>query len=610
VRALARRHLSSNEITRLFEAWCYGRVSFTLGILSKAVELEPQNFVAQFTGALAELQESSSADRDPRMLLTVRGWTAFDGVIEVAFRYGRSFDFLDLDERTQQAAQTVFGFMWLDAREQFVAVTGDQKIVDLVFSALSSVVGRPVTVAFDRNVVDSTFEFNDLYSLAQEDVVSGYTVKTSGPRIGDDDRMRNEVTARDGATVRSDARFIRRTPDGANIKIALAIAAGRLRLSKQLSVQVMRAWVLPLVREIARGQRQLMKDRPLRFYQASTALELPGVPHASAPSVRDLAPALAECRVRDRQLVPLERGAAHLWRRLPQKAGRLELRVMCEPCDAIVPAMCSECGIDTAQLIGARVCCGTAAAHATFQCDSGHSVATKDLLDGITFIPAMPLLEWISGALLEMGHPSLDPTKEGFFVRDRTFHYQRRSALEPGRYSLLVIDIVGSTSMRRRSEEEYQRYRVALQRSARRWALAEQGSMTSDRGDGAGALFRSPIRALNAARSIARDMASLRQSGVRLGIATGTVSSNADGADGLLFNRAERLQTVAVGGIAVDGATLMGLPPTERERAGAAGKLGSLKGFESGHTESFYLLSYTSAEAGIREQIDERSERG
>lgn len=597
VRSIAARLLPTDVIERLHEQWRYGRVGFTLGVfLQQNVEPSPE-IDRLLNEALERLQVDPDGDKDERADLRVAGVDRFAGgsVIEIAFRYGRQFSYLDLDEREQRATESRYGFLWLDPAEQFVAATGDERVVELLFRALTSAFARPVHVGLDRSVMDAIFDIHDLYSISNLDLATGIRWRTSGDRLAEDELVLREVVSRDAATLRSDARYNQDLPDGTRVRTSLNAVSGRLVLSRQLPASVMRAWALPKLREIARLLHQLRKDRPMRFYQLSESLALDGVPASNAPVVRQLVPALAECRMKDRQQVPIELSAASLARLLPTKAGQLTVRAECTECGELVRALCARCMADTVKVEHGATVCALDPTHHGFSCGHDHALNREQIEQGLTYEPGAALVEWMSRGVTELDLASIDPTSEAFFVRDRTLHYQRRAHLPEGRYSLVVVDIAGSTRLRRRDEASYQRIRSAVRRAVLVHATHGQGRLGADRGDGAAAFFPTPALATGAARAIRDDIAKSEHNTnsrtVRVAIVTGKVLASADGYDGLLVHRAERLQQYADKGsrVVVDVATLMGLPPAERGRARQIGTMASVKGFE-GDRSPFFLL--------------------
>lgn len=488
-------------------------------------------------------------------------------LLELAFRYGVEFTFLDLNERDRTETKLQHGFLWLNAREQFIAVTGEDRIVKAILEALERALGqRPVRVAFDRTVVDANFDKRSIWSISNIDLRTGFHWRTSGQGLARDEETFKDVITRDDRMFRDRALYAE-----GNVRAFVNVLAGKLNVTVALPASALRAWAGPKLREIARSQRELQKNQPIRFYSQSEALQLTDVPKAARVPVRSLVPAVMECRGRGVQVVNLPTTAAALLRALPVGAARSKLKPDCAQCGAVTGSECEVCKETDFVEAGPAVVCARDASHRGVSCTLGHAILESALLDSITLEPLSPLWEWISDGLAELGEPAFDPTSETFDVRGSTFTFQHQK-LEPGTYTALAVDIEASTPLRKNDPVAFDQLTSALLASVRKHGAAQGARSIRDGGDGAVLLFPRSGPAATAAALVRDEMASMDPNGkgLRFALATGPVSS-AGRVDGLVFHRLARLEksSLATRGsrIVVDQQTLSALAPAQREGA-------------------------------------------
>lgn len=584
IRAVARRRLPADVIGQLFEQWRYGqRVSFTLALLLKRPEVSAPELADGFRAELERLIPADATPEQRKASLKVVGEFALEqgDMTEIAFRYGRTFNYLDLDEREQTVTESRYGFFWLDPREQFVAVTGEGRIVDSVLLALErTLTQRPIRVAFDRTVVDDNFPPETVWSISNIDLRTGFRFRTSGEGLATDLKTYEEVMARDRATVRERALYADRTEDGKAIRAYVNVLAGKLITTMQLPASALRAWAGPKLRQVARSQRELQKAQPARFYARSTALTLPGVPRKYADAVRHLVAALFECRDRGVRQLNLLTTAAALMRALPPEAVRITIRAQCEMCGGMVEAHCESCSSPDFIEAGAAVICARDPAHTGATCAAGHEISADQLREGLTLEPLRLLWEWMSIGLNELKEEdAFDPTTETLIVRDDTLMYQQ-APLGSGRYFCLAADVEGSTPLRKTDEQTFRKLMRAVLDSARAHGQAQGARTLRDGGDGMVLLFDAPAPAVAAARAIRDEIAASpdnpTRARLRFAIAPGEVTTSGR-LDGLVFHYLARLEKTAIRGsrIAVDQQVLLALRPADREDAimGAAKEL-------------------------------------
>jgi class 3 adenylate cyclase len=599
--ALSGRALSATEIVELFEQWRYGRgVALTIAIFTKRPKKPGVNFAAQVSAALTKQLDEENASKDERELAPVLiGEDAFDDghVIELPFRYGRLIHYLDMAERPRSVASVRFGFVWISARDQFVAITGHTGVVGRLLSAVGQAIGtQPLKVAFDKATLDKNFDLSKLTSILQQELERGIRTRVSGEQLYEDDKRIAEIKERDEESVRLGARYREDLSAGVHVSVGVNAQRSRVHTSQSLSSTTLREWAVPKITAMARSLLELQQNDPIAFYQLSSGAALPGVPRVHADLVRRLAASIALCRKKGLDVLPGSTPIAEL-ARLPQDAGRLVARVHCGACADHVLALCGVCLESRVTRDEDRVRC--AEGHdGGFSCEAGHAVRADDLLEDIVYQPERKLLEWMSDGLVDMGQAAYDPTREQFWVRPSDLLYVGKRVVPLSReYAVLYMDIEDSTKLQSKRASYTQLLRLT-RRALASATRATGGRFAGDTGDGGFSVFESPKAAVDAAQSIQAEICTspLNTVGavVRIGIAWGHIDTSGGTFEGRAINLAARLQAKATKGtrIAVDAKIAYAIRTAVKTTE--FGSIRSLKGFEAdANDETYFLVEVT-----------------
>lgn len=600
---LAYRLLPGSEIIELFEQWRYGsRVALTCAVFLKRPRSPGPGFRDQVTKELRSgLEEGEATAAEREVAITINGEDHFDDghVTELSFRYGHVIDYLDLQERPQSVVESRFGFAWINPRDQFVAVTGEEHIVEEMLGAIGIALGaHPVRVALDKRTLDAHFQLESISSILHLNLVTGTRHRVSRESLKGDPEAYEEIQARDRDNVRLGALYGEPIASAGMVGVGVSAERSRINTTRAVAVSDLRAWAAPKLGHIARSLLELHEKQPILFFANTRGHELSGVPRIHQATVGELAVGVATCRTEDRDRALLMVSAATIASRLPAKAGRLCSRPDCAGCHDQVLAQCQDClgnGI-TVSLAGETVCaiCGKA----DFNCMNGHRLKADSLAGSLTYEPSGILTEWISVALVAMGLEAFDSTREAFWIRGSDVLYTRKPLAPSGDYTVLMVDIENSTVLGR--DRAAFAELVAMLRGALMAVTRDhRGRFAQDTGDGGFTLFAKAVDAVAAAcrlTKIVHDSAHNRRgAAVRVGLASGWVDTAGGRYTGQAINLADRLQKTARSGtrIALDAKTLLNTPGV---KASARGHVKSLPGFaadekrKSDTNEDYYLL--------------------
>jgi hypothetical protein len=594
---LASGVLTATQIVELFEQWRYGRgIALTIAIFTKRPKKAHVNFGAQVGAAIqAELEEDGASKATRALAPTLIGEDRFDddNVVELPFKYGRQLNYLDLNERPAAVTAIRFGFAWVSARDQFVAITGHASIVRQLLSAITQVVGtQPIRVSFDKTTIDKNFDLTQITSILQQDLERGIRTRVSGEELYKDEKRLEEIRARDQESLRLGARYRENLPGGGHVEVGVNAPRSRMHTTRGLASSDLRKWAVPRITNVVRSLLELQKNDPIAFYRLCSGAPLPGVPAVHADLVRYLAAGIALGREKGLDLVPLQ-VAPDALADLPQDAGRLVARTQCSTCADHVLAMCDVCLDHRVRRDGDAVVC--AGGHTSaLVCSSGHALRADELLEGIVYEPDRKLLEWVSAGLGDMRQEAFDPSREHFWIRTSDLAYVRKPIPPSAHYAVLYMDIEDSTTLQRKRGVFLPLLR--LTRHALGAATkANGGRLANDTGDGGFALFPDPKRAVAAACAIQQEVATSplneARADVRIGIANGYIDTTGRNFEGTAISLASRLQGKATKGsrIAVDAKTAFAIRPRATSELG---RVHSLKGFEDeGNEESYFLVN-------------------
>jgi len=199
---LAHRTLSAAEIIELWEQWRYGsRVALTLAIFEDRPKKPGAGFLSDVGQELERaLVEREAGDDERELSIVLIGEDRFDEdqIIELSFRYGHHHQYLDLEERSKSVIESRFGFGWICARDQFIAVSGEERVVAEMIGAVSAVIGkRAVRVAFDKATMNAHFKIETISSILHLDLFTGTRRRVSREGLKGDPAAYDEVIARD-----------------------------------------------------------------------------------------------------------------------------------------------------------------------------------------------------------------------------------------------------------------------------------------------------------------------------------------------------------------------------------------------------------------------------
>lgn len=604
---IARGLLSAAQITELFEQWRYGtRISLTVALFLKQPKRTGVGFRSEVEASLATAldgREATAAERE--LAVTIMGEDRFDDghVVELSFRYGAVHTYLDLEERPQSVAESKYGFAWINQRDQYVAATGDEHVVQTVLDAIGASLGaQPVRVAFDKRTLDKHFTLESISSIQHENLVTGtrHRVSREGLKGGDPEAFA-EVRARDEESIRTGALYAEQIDGVGTVGIGVSAERSRMNTTRAVSVTALRAWAAPKLAHLARSLLELRETEPILFFENARDLSLVGVPRSHYEPVGEIAVAVARARKQDLDRVGLDKRAESFAGRLPAKAGGLSSRPSCASCGENVLAQCEACLSSVIEVSEGSMRCARCAATA-FACMHGHSLRSDPLVEALTYEPTPLLMTWISVALVAMSLEVYDATRESFWIRGNELLYGRKPPVAPsGEYTALMVDIEGSTVLGR-ERASYAELVALMRNSMMTIGRQHRGLFISDGGDGGLLFFPRVADALTAACALQSTIRASEhnrtRAPIRIGLATGWIDSEGGRYVGQAINLSERLQKVAKSGtrIALDAQTLKGAPLGTK--ASARGKVSSLPGFDGqqpGANQDWYLLDVCAA---------------
>lgn len=601
---LTHRTLSAAEIVELWEQWRYGsRVALTLAIFEERPKKPGVGFQSDVAQALAEaLDEREAGAAERELAIALIGDDRFDDdhIIELSFRYGSHHEYLDLEERQQSVIESRFGFAWVSARDQFIAVSGEERVVAEMIGAVTAVLGkRAVRVAFDKATLDAHFKIETISSILHLDLFTGTRRRVSRESLKGDPAAYDEVVARDVDNQRLGALYGEDIAGVGNVNVSVNTERSRVNTTRPVPASGLRDWASEKLTKIARSQLALRDEDPIAFFKSIHKQTVDGVPRAHHEVVADLAVAIATCRKKGHERLALKRDAFTLAAKLPAKSGVLSARPECTKCGEMVLAKCEHCRSHAVRFDrDERVCCKQCGG-GTFSCFRGHQLQAATLASALTFEPAEALLEWISLMLVEMRLDVFERTGEQFWVRDTELLYQQRPLLPDGTYTVLMVDIEKSTELGHQ-KALYTELLATVRDALMSLAREHRGHFGQDTGDGGFAFFEKEKDALAAARALQTLIRTSEHNrlaaSIRVGLATGPVETAGRRYAGLAINLAERLQKQATKGsrIALDVKTLFGA----KAEASVLGKVNTLKGFEHS-TADYYLLADTPKHAPV-----------
>lgn len=597
--ALAGDGLTAAEVVELFEQWRYGRgVGLTIAIFTKRPKKPHVNFAAQVQAAIDATVDEEGVPKSARSFapsLLGEDWFDEGNVIELPFKYGRQLHYLDMNERPSTVTAIRFGFVWISARDQFVAITGHTSVVGRLLSAIAQVIGSvPIRVAFDKATLDKNFDLAKITSISQQDLERGIRTRVSGESLYKDEKVLAEIRARDRESMRLGARYHEDLTEGGYVEVGVNATRSRVHTTRGLSSSRLRTWAAPKITDIARSLLELQKTDPLSFITLCSDAPLPGVPAVHTELARHIAAGIALGRDKGLDLVPLQVDPSAL-ARLPQDAGRLVARAWCGPCADNVLGICDVCLDPRIRKDGDRVVCADDH-RSSLMCTGGHVLRQDELVAGIVYEPERKLLEWVSAALADMQQEAFDSSREHFWVRPTDVAYVRRPIPASGTYAVLYMDIEDSTALQRK-KRAYERLLRLTRHALGAAAKAHGGRVANDTGDGGFALFMESKNAVAAACAIQGEVttSALNEVGarVRIGIAHGPVDTTGRNFAGEAIHLAARLQGKATKGtrIAVDAKTAFAIRPG---RVSELGRVRDLKGFDGHPTdETFFMIDET-----------------
>jgi class 3 adenylate cyclase len=602
---LSQRLLPSAEIVDLFEQWRYGtRVSFTVAVFLKQPKRPGPGFRSEVEAALAAAlnkREATAAERE--LAITISGEDRFDDghIVELSFRYGSVIKYLDLDERPQSVPESRFGFAWMNQRDQYVTVTGDERIVEEMLDAIGAALGaHPVRVSFDKRTLDKHFRLDSIPSIQHQNLTTGTRHRVSREGLKDDSEAFDEIRNRDKESIRTGALYAEQIDGVGTVGISVSAERARMNTTRAMSVSGLRQWAAPKLAHLARSLLELRETEPILFFENARDLSLPGVPRSRYEPVGEIAVAVARARTEDLDRVPGLKPAESFAQRLPAKAGGLSSRPHCPACNESVPAQCAACLGSVITLDEGTVTCAGCTG-TSFACLHGHGLRADHLSEALTYEPEPVLMTWVSAALVAMGLEVYDASRDSFWIRRNELLYQRKALVPSGQYTALMVDIEGSTPLGR-DRASYAELVALLRNAMMMTAREHRGRHIHDGGDGGLLFFPKIGDAIAAAcglqKTVRESEHNRKKALIRIGLATGHIDSEGGRYVGQAINLSDRLQKVAKSGarIAMDAATLKGAPLGSA--ASARGKVGALPGFDAkvaGAKEDWYVLDACAA---------------
>lgn len=593
---ISHRTLNAAEVVDLWEQWRYGsRVALTLGIFEDRPKKPGAGFLSDVAKELEkglDAREAGAAERELAIALTGEDHFDQDQIVELSFRYGHHHEYLDLEERSQSVIESRFGFAWVCARDQFIAVSGEERVVAEIIGAVSAVLGKgTVRVAFDKATLNAHFKMETISSILHLDLFTGTRRRVSREGLKGDPIAYDEVVARDLDNQRLRALYGEEIAGVGTVNISVNAGRSRINTTRAVPASGLRDWASEKLTKIARTQLALRDEDPIAFFKGIHKQVVDGVPRACHEVVADLAVAIATCRKNGHERLALKRDAFALAQKLPAKSGALSARPDCIQCGEMVLAKCDQCRGNAVRFDrDERLCCKHCGGK-TFSCFRGHELAATTLASTLTFEPADALLQWISLMLVQMRLEVYEHTGEQFWVRGKELLYQQRPLLPSGTYTVLMVDIEKSTELGHQ-EALYAELLATLRDGLMSLAREHRGHFGQDTGDGGFAFFDQEKDAVAAARGLQTLIRTSEHNrldaSIRIGLATGMVETAGRRYTGLAINLSERLQKNAVKGsrIAVDAKTLFGA----KADGPVLGNVGQLKGFEDS-TEEYFLLA-------------------
>ncbi len=593
---LAHRTLTAAQIVELWEQWRYGsRVALTLAIFEDRPKKPATGFLSDVGQELERaLVEREATDTERELAIVLIGDDRFDEdqIIELSFRYGHHHEYLDLEERSRSVIESRFGFAWICARDQFIAVSGEERVVAEMIGAVTAVLGKgAVRVAFGKATMDANFKMETISSILHLDLFTGTRRRVSREGLKGDPAAYDEVVARDVDNQRLRALYGEDITGVGTVNVSVNAERSRLNTTRPVPASGLRDWASDKLTKLARSQLALRDEDPIAFFVGIHKRVVDGVPHAHHEAVADLAVAIATCRKTGHERIAMKKDAMTLVAKLPAKSGSLSARPDCVLCGEMVLAKCDHCRNHAVQFNYAEELCCARCGGGTFTCYQGHELPAATLTNTLTFEPADELLGWISLMLVQMRLEVYERTGEQFWVRGTQLLYQQRPLLPDGTYTVLMVDIENSTALGHK-KALYAELLATLRDGLMSLAREYRGHFGQDTGDGGFAFFDREKDAVAAARALQALMRSSEHNrldaSIRIGLATGAVETAGRRYTGLAINLSERLQKEALKGsrIALDAKTLFGA----KAEAAVLGSVNKLKGFAES-TEDYYLLA-------------------
>jgi hypothetical protein len=172
--ALVRQTLTPTELEKLQNDWRYGkRVSTALFLCSDSPQVSPSSVGAALQEALNAAAPPDQSEVERRMRTAIRDVTRFDSgrLIEIIFRYGHAFSFINLDEQEVIEHESRYGFIWIATSEEFVAISGEEHVIAELRPALEEVLGVALLrSSLGKRTVEQVFPVNTAAAFCRSSI--------------------------------------------------------------------------------------------------------------------------------------------------------------------------------------------------------------------------------------------------------------------------------------------------------------------------------------------------------------------------------------------------------------------------------------------------------
>jgi len=166
-----------------------------------------------------------------------------DQIVELSFRYGYHHEYLDLEERSRSVIESRFGFAWVCARDQFIAVSGEERVVADMIGAVSAVLGKgAVRVAFGKSTMDAHFKMETISSILHLDLFTGTRRRVSREGLKGDPAAYDEVIARDVDNQRLRALYGEDIAGVGMVNVSVNAERSRINTTRPVPASGLRDW--------------------------------------------------------------------------------------------------------------------------------------------------------------------------------------------------------------------------------------------------------------------------------------------------------------------------------------------------------------------------------